>query len=52
MQNAGTVLPKELVGMNYANAKAYWDALEGIDPRMRAGIMGNMYEESKMNPNA
>lgn len=52
MQNAGTVLPKELVGMNYANAKAYWDALEGIEPKMRAGIMGNMYAESKMNPNA
>lgn len=52
MQNAGVVLPKELVGMNYSNAKQYWDKLEGIDPRMRAGIMGNMYVESKMNPNA
>ena len=52
MQNAGVVLPKELVGMNYANAKQYWKDLEELDPRMRAGIMGNMYVESKMNPNA
>lgn len=52
MQNAGVVLPKELVGMNYANAKQYWEDLKELDPRMRAGIMGNMYVESKMNPNA
>lgn len=51
-QEAGVVLPPELAGMNYANAKQYWDKLDGVDPRMRAGIMGNMYVESKMNPDA
>lgn len=51
-QEAGVVLPPELAGMNYANAKQYWEKLEGVDPRMRAGIMGNMYAESKMNPDA
>lgn len=52
MQEAGVVLPPALAGMNYANAKTYWEALGDIDPRQKAGIMGNMYAESKMDPNA
>lgn len=51
-QTAGAVLPPELAGMNYANAKHYWEALGDMDPRQKAGIMGNMYEESRMNPKA
>lgn len=51
-QEAGVVLPPELAGMNYANAKRYWEALGDIDPRQKAGILGNIYVESKMNPTA
>lgn len=50
MQEAGVVLPSALAGMNYANAKAYWEALGDMDPRQKAGILGNIYVESKMDP--
>lgn len=51
-QEAGVMLPPELAGMNYANAKRYWEALGDMDPRQKAGILGNIYVESKMNPTA
>lgn len=52
MQEAGVMLPPALAGMNYANAKAYWEALGDMDPRQKAGILGNIYVESKMDPEA
>lgn len=52
MQTAGTVLPPALAGMNYANAKRYWEALGDMDARQKAGILGNIYVESKMDPAA
>lgn len=51
-QEAGVVLPPELVGMHYSNAKRYWEALGDMDPRQKAGILGNIYVESKMHPDA